>query len=143
VLLRGGPFDRIPPSKRIAPPLPAWKEWLQRWAPWLLPPAKEWTVAVVETTTGRELFRMRQSDWQEYRLSEDGTTLVGTRRGDPRTSPVPTPAPPIIRVWDVYPGRAWLWAIVSGMMAAAGLVLLRLSWRWLRGKRRVSPHRSR
>jgi hypothetical protein len=139
-LLRGGP--RFDPLFLRGPPAPAWKQWVNRWLPWFLPPPKDWGVAVVETTTGRELFRMKHGEEYEFQLSEDGTTLVGTLRRDPRTAPVPGPAPAVIRVWDVHPGQAWRWAITSGVIVAAGLMLLGYSRQVVFGRetRRLPLH---
>jgi|GEM_PF-6030087 len=74
----------------------------------------------MESATGRELFRVINAGNQRHRLSDDASTLLtGDTFDDGRR---------MIRVWDVRPTRAWLWAV--GMVAGTGLGLLALRWVW-------------
>jgi WD40 repeat protein len=98
-----------------------WEPWLQRIWPHFIA-GSHCDTLVIETRTGRELFRLRNSGTQEFQLSQDASTLLGKEVvRDAEGSP--------IRVWDVHPRRAWIWAITSALAAGAGLLLLRRAWK--------------
>jgi WD40 repeat protein len=102
-------------------------QWRQRepyfWEAWL---EKRWpdvfghsipAVSVMETATGRELFRVLRHGWQSRMLSDDGSTLVTVDAlSDEGRDGFAT------RIWDVSPTRAYLWAI--GVAAGTGIALL-------------------
>jgi hypothetical protein len=96
--------------------------WLEEWFPNVFGddvPA----LVVIESATGRELLRLanagNQSLW--LKLSDDASTLLTVDVFDDDRR--------LVRVWDVRPIRAWLWAggVVVGM--ALGLFVLRRVWR--------------
>ena len=87
------------------------------------------SVVVAETETGRERFRVGIQNSQEFFLSGDGRTLVSIHRiPDAADRPESTQ----VRIWDVYPHRAWFWAVASS--SATGVVLLLLRRWWLKRK---------
>jgi WD40 repeat protein len=93
-----------------------WETWLEkRWPAWFGDDAK--VAIVVESATGRELFRIRRS-WMASQLSTDASTLVtlDSTEGDEAS---------LIRIWDVQPNRAWTWALSS--VAATVLLCFCLS----------------
>ena len=106
------------------------------WEPWL---EKRWPdvfgdnlhgVLVMESATARELFRVVKLERQAFVLSEDASTLVAIERVEVPGDRV------VIRVWDVRPTRAWLWA--GGMAGVTGAVLIFLRWAWRMRPRRES-----
>ena len=77
----------------------------------------------MESATGRELFRVTDCGRAWHALSDDaGTLITADVVDDDGTS--------MIRVWDVAPTKAWLWA--AGSALGAGLVLRFLVFRWVR-----------
>jgi hypothetical protein len=94
-----------------------WEKWLDdRW-PTLLGEGLP-SVLVVESVTGRELFRVQRgkaNDLSPIVLSDDGSTLVTVELVDVTTGTH------ILRTWDVHPRRAYLWSFTS---VAAGMLLL-------------------
>jgi hypothetical protein len=109
-------------QERGRPPF-FWEAWLERhWAN-LLGEGLE-GVLVMESATGRELFRVLDCGRQRSDLSDDaGTLITADGLGD-------ADGTSIIRAWDVAPTRAWLWAV--GTALGAGLVLRFLVFRWVR-----------
>jgi WD40 repeat protein len=103
-----------------------WEEWLEdRW-PNVFAGTRSLAL-VMATNSGRELFRANAGfNFRDCALSDDADTLVTVEACE---------NPPentfIIRIWDVSPTRAYLWAI--GAAAGTGIVLLglRLGWRKL------------
>ena len=71
---------------------------------------------MLETATGRELFRLLRHGWQARLLSDDASTLltVDAADGDAENRF-------IVRIWEVRPTRAYLWAM--GAALATGMVL--------------------
>lgn len=118
-LIASADFDSSPEG--------AWCEWLvERLPAWCLPFGT--AVVVAETETGRVRFRVALRDSPDLLLSGDGNTLVTIHstlddRLQPKTSSV--------RVWDVNPHRAWLWAVASSFLTGIVLLLLRC-WRQTR-----------
>lgn len=107
--------------------LPFAESWLARWWPNQFGDDVR-AVTVLESATGREVLRLANAGNQSdrLRLSDDAGTLVtGDAYDDGRM---------VVRVWDVAPTRAWLWAI--GAAAATGFALLALRWAWRRRKAR-------
>jgi hypothetical protein len=96
-----------------------WEAWLEKRWPDIFGdhiPA----VSVLETATGRELFRVLRHGWQARLLSDDGSTLVTVDAlSDEARDGFAT------RIWDVSPTRAYLWAV--GAAAGTGIVLLGLN----------------
>src|SRR5207249_933569 len=78
-------------------PASFWEKWLDEHWPELLHDMA-WGVLVMETTTGRELFRGVNCGKTSATLSADGSTLVTSEalEDDVRV-------PCLIRVWDVHP----------------------------------------
>jgi hypothetical protein len=95
-----------------------WEEWLQRRWPKLFGDSSQITL-VMESATGRELFRTAHNDMAKWLLSDDASTLVIVNfvAGDAEDR--------VVCVWDVSPTRAYLWAI--GAAAGTGVVLLALN----------------
>jgi WD40 repeat protein len=107
-----------------------WDPWLE----WLWPEAFEgprFHTLVFEASTGRELLRLRNHVAEGYVLSEDASTLVTQNSGPDRQAPT-------IRVWDVHPRRAWMWAIGSAVATGVGLLALRRGWRSWRARNPAS-----
>jgi hypothetical protein len=92
--------------------LAAWEMLLAKWKPELFAEDRR-CVIVGETASGRELCRVFQDG--KCFVSADGSALAIVTQGD-------TGAKVITRVWDVYPDRAWRFAI--GTSLSAGLALL-------------------
>ena len=96
-----------------------WEAWLEKRWPDIFGdhiPA----VSVMETATGRELFRVLRHGWQSRLLSDDGSTLVTVDSlSDEEKAGFAT------CVWDVSPTRAYLWAI--GVAAGTGMALFALN----------------
>jgi WD40 repeat protein len=134
-------FPRWTPDRRhlsvsgsLVRNVPFWEEWLQKLAPKLFRDLPQVTL-VMEAATGRELFRLRHSDSQEIRLSDDGGTLVLTE------FPGNLDVSCEIRVWDVSPTRAYLWAI--GIAAGTAIVLLGLRRAWFKLKASAASTKQR
>jgi hypothetical protein len=102
-----------------------WETWLEKYWPELLGDDIDGAL-VMETATGRELFRVVNRAKESYALSDDGNTLVTV---DPAPGPEKTV---IIRIWDIPPTRAYRWAV--GVTASTGVGLLALRWAWRRRK---------
>ncbi|GEM_PF-2684231 len=116
-------------QKRSGPPN-FLERWLVRWWPEQFDdnvPA----VAVMETTTGRVLFRVLKGAGRTQFLSDDGSTLA--------TVDEPNIQETVIRVWDVQSHRAWTWALTVSALCGLGLWSLRRGVRWLRGRRLAKP----
>jgi hypothetical protein len=98
-----------------------WDKWLEKWSPNMFGddvPA----LVIMESATGQELLRLANAGNQPIwlKLSDDAGTLVTVDAfADGRRC---------VRVWDVQPTRAWLWAI--GVTAATGIGLLAFRWAW-------------
>jgi WD40 repeat protein len=108
-------------QERGRPPF-FWEAWLERhWAN-LLGEGLEGAL-VMESATGRELFRVLDCGRQRSDLSDDAGTLI-------TADVVDNDGTSMIRVWDVAPTKAWLWAV--GTALGAGLVLRFLVFRWVR-----------
>src|SRR5262249_12455129 len=104
-----------------------WEAWLDKLWPDLFGDNLHCAL-VMESATGRELFRLFKQGRANYILSEDASTLVSVE-------PVEIPDYGcVMRVCDVSPARAWRWAV--GVAAATGLALLALRWAWRRRKAR-------
>jgi hypothetical protein len=131
---------RLPRAALPAPAAePAWKQWIQRWAPWLLPPPQDRSAVILETATGRELFRMKYATADEFWLSEDGSTVIVASLADRGARALGVTA--VIRVWDVHPGRAWRWAVIAGLGMATSLLVLRWGLRIAKRRRvKQQPH---
>src|SRR5262249_10619545 len=107
-----------------------WETWLEKYWPELFGDDIDGAL-VMETATGRELFRVVNRAKASYALSDDGSTLVTVD---------PAPGPDkivIIRVWDIPPHRARQWAV--GTAAGTGIALLGLN----RLRRKYSQSRGR
>jgi hypothetical protein len=103
-----------------------WEAWLEQKWPEIFGVSGE-GVLVMESATGRELLRLNNRGHDGCMLAEDGSTLLTLdSEGFGRTS--------AIRVWDVQPTRAWVWAV--GAAVATGFGLLALRWAWRRRKAR-------
>lgn len=102
-----------------------WETWLEKYWPELFGDDIDGAL-VMETATGRELFRVVNRAKESYALSDDGSTLVTV---DPGPGPEKTV---IIRTWDLGATRAWWWA--TGIAASIGLGLLSLRCLW-RGRK--------
>jgi hypothetical protein len=91
-----------------------WEAWLENRWPELfgngLPGA-----LVMESATGRELYRTVNSGDYSYALSHDASTLITVDRWDKGSSTM------AIRVWNVRPTTAWLWAL--GLALGTGCAL--------------------
>jgi outer membrane protein assembly factor BamB len=102
-------------------PLHFWEEWLeQRW-PELFCKARA-SVLVLDAATGREIFRASGEYHPEFGapcLSDDGSTLLTDDWLDSDSSSY------VIKVWDVWPTKAYLWAI--GAAAGIGIALVALN----------------
>jgi hypothetical protein len=98
-----------------------WEAWLATWWPELFADGLP-GVLVMESATGRELFRTTNRGDHSYRLSNDASTLV-------TIDPVDRTGSFAIRAFDVHPTRAWLWAfgvtLVAGMLIHLGSVAYR------------------
>jgi WD40 repeat protein len=104
-----------------------WEVWLEKHWPEVFGDGRP-GVLVMETATGRELFRLINRGDQKYSLSDDGGTLITVDpSGDGEF---------VFRAWDVRPTRAWIWAISVAL--GAGGALQFIVWRW-RGLRACSP----
>jgi WD40 repeat protein len=90
-------------------------------------------MSVMETATGRELFRVLRHGWQWFALSDDGSTLVTVDAADGDAE-----NRFIVRVWDVSPAKAYLWAIGAAAGTGIALVGLRRAWRKLKVRRSPS-----
>ena len=99
-----------------------WQEWLARFWPDHFRGGTH--VGVVDTATGSVLYRRRLPDTaRDADLSLDGGTLAySSAVGDDEDAFV-------IHVWGVQPHRAWLWAAINSLAAAAGLWLVGQVWR--------------
>jgi WD40 repeat protein len=104
-----------------------WETWLEKYWPDLFGDDIDGAL-VMETATGRELFRVVNRAKDSYALSDDGSTLVTVD-----AAPGPDKSV-IIRIWDIPPTRAQRWAV--GVTAATGVGLLALRWAWRRRKAR-------
>jgi len=106
------------------------EKWLDKWLPQLFGEGRQ-TDVIVETATGRELFRLLGRGKRGVWLSDDGSTLV-TADGESQEDY-------ILRVWDVRPRRAYAWTI--GVAAGAWLAgwALRRLWTRARSSGRPSP----
>ena len=104
-----------------------WEKWLEKRRPGLFA-REQHIVLVVETNTARELIRVPDTGVQSILLSDDASTLA---TADTATEPADGV---IIRIWDVSPTRAYLWAF--GTAAATGIALLGLwrAWRKFKGR---------
>jgi hypothetical protein len=90
-----------------------WEAWLEKRWPEIFGAELE-GVIVMESATGRELLRVLKRDKHAHELSADASTLI-------TIEPVDNPATVFaIRVWDVHPTTAWMWAV--GAAFGAGLV---------------------
>ena len=96
-----------------------WERWLEKWLPGEFGDGKD-AVVIMDSTTGRELFRVVNRGAHSRRLSDDGSTLVTVDLH-------PTTRDAVIRVWDVRAGRAWVWTlgVTAGVWLAGWLVLRR------------------
>jgi WD40 repeat protein len=99
-----------------------WERWLARWWPARFG-SDDSGMAVMETSSGKVLFQVRKGAGDQQFLSNDGATLT-TVEGFA-----------VIRVWDVHPGRAWLWAFAFAVGTGVGLWCLRIVVGWLHGRR--------
>ncbi len=106
-----------------------WEKWLEKPWPELFGDGVR-TTMVMETATGRELFRV--ANMGGWILSDDGSTLVTTYRAEGEQI-VTT------RVWDVHPHRAWTWAI--GTVATLALVLFTAARSLRAWRKRTVPAR--
>jgi hypothetical protein len=99
---------------------PFWKAWLENLRPEIFgnPFVEAPFVMVFESATGRELLRLTNHG-PTHVLSDDGRTLLTLDSLNDEANPI------AIRVWDVSPAKAYLWAI--GTAAGAGIVLLGLN----------------
>jgi WD40 repeat protein len=75
-----------------------WDRWLERIWPEGVGDSHHHAL-IIDKSTGRELFRLRNNRAMGYQLSADGSTLIGQVRVNHQ--------PSTIRVWDVHPRRAW------------------------------------
>jgi WD40 repeat protein len=98
-------------QQRMRPPF-FWEAWLEKQWPELFGDGLP-GVLVVESATGRELFRAVNCGDHGCTLSHDASTLVVVDRHDDSGTFV-------IRAWNVQPTRAWLWAI--GVVLVTGCV---------------------
>jgi hypothetical protein len=98
-----------------------WETWLASWWPEVFADGLP-GVLVMESATGRELFRTNNRGDHSYMLSDDASTLI-------TIDPVDSTGSFAIRAFDVHPTRAWLWAfgvtLVAGMLVYLGSVTYR------------------
>jgi hypothetical protein len=104
-----------------------WEAWLEKLWPDVFGDNLH-GVLVIESATGRELFRSFKRDRLAFTLSEDASTLMSFERVEVPGDRV------VIRVYDVLPTRAWRWAI--GVAAGTAVVLfgLRRALRKFKGR---------
>jgi hypothetical protein len=91
---------------------------------------------VMDITSGCELFRAVAPGpvwFDQPWLSDDGSTLV-TQNSDSLESLDPI----MVRVWDVHPQRAWLWALAASIATWFALQALRASNR-IRARKMRAP----
>lgn len=99
-----------------------WEAWLETRWPELFGDGLP-GVLIMESATGRELFRTVNRGDHAHTLSDDASTLVTVDRLDDN-------GPFVIRAWDVHATKAWLWAI--GVSLGAGCALRLVAWRTAR-----------
>ena len=100
-----------------------WELWLEKRWPNLFGEGVSGAL-VMDSVSGHEMFRVVNYGKQEYRLSDDGGTLLTV---DALNDDVQ-----MIRIWDVHPHRAWIWSLVS---VAATILLWFAASRSLRALR--------
>jgi hypothetical protein len=103
-----------------------WERWLEKWLPGEFGDGKE-AIVILESTTGRELFRVVNRGTHSRRLSDDGSILVTVDLH-------PTTRDAVIRVWDMHPRRAWTWAVGVAAGTWLGAWSLRRLWRIARSR---------
>jgi len=106
---------------RNDPPRP-WERWLDTHCPWLLN-SEAACVVVMETATWRELFRTVNRG-EIGHLSADGSTLATSENlGTSENA-----GPVVVRIWDLSPAKAYLWAIGAALATALGICSSRKFW---------------
>lgn len=106
------------------------EEWLRAKWPWLFSVGRS-GVVIVETATGRECLRLMRNDRQIVQLSADGRTLVTFAAIVDKGMALDwdhSLITPRVSLWDVYPQRAWFWAVIASASVAVVLLLL-CHWR--------------
>jgi hypothetical protein len=121
VLTADGKHFVIGGFQQRAPAPHFWETWLVSWWPEVFANGLP-GVLVMESATGRELFRTVNRGGHSYMLSDDASTLI-------TIDPVDSTGSFAIRAFDVHPTRAWLWTIgvtlVAGMLVYLGGVTYR------------------
>lgn len=108
-----------------------WQRWLERCWPARFG-GNVSGAAVMETSTGRVLFHVLRGVGDQQFLSNDVATLTTVENSSDMRSTV-------IRIWDIHPGRAWMWAFAAAMGIGVGLWSVRRGVGWLRGRRISRP----
>src|SRR5207245_2009897 len=93
-----------------------WESWLEYFSPELLGEGVT-ALLVMEPATGRELLRIAIRASDSYFLSDDASTLVTVDPpdGEGRFT---------VRIWDVSPTKAYLWAAGAALGIGAALRIL-------------------
>lgn len=99
-------------SRRVREPH-FWETWLEKRWPALFGSDGR-GVSVMESATGRELFRAGNCGEGGNSLADDAGTLVTAG------ATADLDEPRVLDVWEVRPGKAWGWAVGAGL--CAGLV---------------------